>query len=126
VSETLPAGLRILLADDEAPLRHALTRFLEKSGHSVVAVDSGTGAIAAAAEHEFDAILLDMRMPDVSGKQVFEQWRTDRPELARRVVFLTGDIVSVDLQQFLASTGRPFIAKPFELEAVLRALPMPK
>jgi two-component system NtrC family sensor kinase len=119
-------ALRILLADDEAAIRHALSRFLEKSGHSVVAVDSGSGAMAAVENDSFDAILLDMRMPDVSGKQVFEEWERAHPELARRVVFLTGDIVSTDLQQFLASTGRPFIAKPFELEAVLRVLPLPQ
>jgi two-component system NtrC family sensor kinase len=118
----LPVGLRILVADDEAPIRHALTRFLEKSGHAVVAVDSGSAAMTAARAESFDAVLLDMRMPDVSGKQVFEHWQSDQPELARRVVFLTGDIVSEDLQQFLAATGRPFIAKPFELDAVLRVL----
>jgi two-component system NtrC family sensor kinase len=120
---TLATGLRILVADDESPIRNALSRFLEKSGHSVVAVDSGGAAIAAARNEAFDAVLLDMRMPDVSGKQVFEQWQREPPALARTVVFLTGDIVSTDLQQFLASTGRPFIAKPFELEAVIRVLP---
>jgi two-component system NtrC family sensor kinase len=116
-------GLRILIADDEAPIRAALSRFLERSGHSVVAVASGSEAMAAARAEVFDAILLDMRMPDVSGKQVFESWRSEQPELATRVVFLTGDIVSKDLQQFLAGTGQPFIAKPFQLESVLQVLP---
>jgi two-component system NtrC family sensor kinase len=123
---TLTAGLRILVADDESSIRNALTRFLEKTGHSVVSVDSGGSAIAAARREQFDAVLLDMRMPDVSGKQVFEHWQSEQPALARRVFFLTGDIVSTDLQQFLASTGRPFIAKPFELEAVLRVLDLPR
>ncbi|HKW12393.1 MAG TPA: PAS domain S-box protein [Gemmatimonadaceae bacterium] len=119
---TLPEGLRILVADDEAPIRLALTRFLEKAGHLVVAVDSGGGALAAARDKTFDAVLLDMRMPDISGKSVFEQWQTERPELARRVVFLTGDIVSADLQQFFASTGQTFLAKPFDLDIVLQLL----
>jgi CheY-like chemotaxis protein len=118
----LSEGLRVLVADDELSIRQALCRFLEREGHVVVAADSGRGAITAARTDQFDVILLDMRMPDVSGKDVFEQWRNERPELARRVVFLTGDIVSTDLQQFLASTGRPFIAKPFDLEEVLRVL----
>lgn len=122
----VPGGLRILIADDEAPIRYALTRFLERAGHVVAAVASGTEAMAAAEAQLFDAILLDMRMPDVSGKQVFEQWQATQPELAQRVVFLTGDIVSTDLQQFLAGTGQSYIAKPFELEAVLRVLPQPR
>ena len=115
-------GLRILVADDEAPIRQALSRFLEKSGHSVVAVDSGSSALAAVGHHVFDAIFLDIRMPDISGQDVFQRWQTERPELARRVVFLTGDIVSRDLQQFLSGTGRPFIAKPFDLDVVLQFL----
>lgn len=118
----LTEGLRILVADDEAAIREALSRFLERSGHHVVAVDSGSGALAAARDQIFDAVLLDMRMPDLSGKNVFEQWLSERPELARRVVFLTGDIVSADLQQFLAGTGQPFIAKPFDLDVVLQVL----
>jgi two-component system, NtrC family, sensor kinase len=115
-------GLRILVADDEAPIREALSRFLEKSGHVVVAVDSGSSALAAARDQVFDAIFLDIRMPDVSGKTVFEQWRKERPELARRVVFITGDIVGADLQQFLSGTGQPLIAKPFDLNTVLQVL----
>lgn len=118
----LVEGLHILVVDDEPSIRQALCRFLERDGHNVVAADSGSGAIAAARTESFDAILLDMRMPDMSGKEVWEQWRQERPELARRVVFLTGDIVSPDLQQFLASTGRPFMAKPFGLDDVVRVL----
>jgi two-component system NtrC family sensor kinase len=126
-TEPLPiaaASLNVLIADDEAPIRHALTRYLERKGHAVVAVASGSEAIAAASNALFDAVLLDMRMPDISGKQVFERWLEDQPELARRVVFLTGDIVSADLQQFLAGTARPFVAKPFDLDAVLQLLPL--
>ncbi len=115
-------SLSILLADDEAPIREALSRFLEKAGHTVVTVNSGTGALAAASKQPFDTIFLDIRMPDISGKNVFEQWQKEQPRLARKVVFLTGDIVSADLQAFLSSTGRPFIAKPFDLDAVLQFL----
>jgi two-component system NtrC family sensor kinase len=122
-TELEPAkGLRILVADDEAPIRQALSRFLEKSGHVVVAVDSGTAALSAARAREFDAIFLDIRMPDISGKNVFEQWKKEQPELARRVVFITGDILGADLQQFLSGTGQPFLAKPFDLDVVLQIL----
>ncbi|MGH7605152.1 MAG: PAS domain S-box protein [Gemmatimonadaceae bacterium] len=119
---TLRHGLRILVADDEAPIRAALSRFLEKSGHVVVAVDSGSGALAAVRDAAFDNIFLDIRMPDISGQTVFEEWQRDRPDLARRVVFLTGDIVGADLQRFLSGTGQPFIAKPFDLDVVLDTL----
>jgi CheY-like chemotaxis protein len=117
-----PRGLRILVADDERPIREALSRFLEKSGHVVVAVDSGSRALAAVRDQVFDTIFLDIRMPDISGQNVFEQWQSERPELARRVVFITGDIVGADLQRFLSGTGQPFVAKPFDLDVVLQFL----
>lgn len=117
-----PQGLKILVADDEAPIREALSRFLERSGHVVVAVDSGNSALAAVRDQVFDTIFLDIRMPDISGQNVFEQWQDERPELARRVVFLSGDIVGADLQRFLSGTGQPFIAKPFDLDVVLQVL----
>ena len=88
----------------------------------MLAVDSGSGALAAVRDHVFDTIFLDIRMPDISGKSVFEQWQREQPELARRVVFLSGDIVGADLQKFLSGTGRPFIAKPFDLDVVLQVL----
>jgi two-component system NtrC family sensor kinase len=120
-----PDSLRILVADDEEPLRLALERFLSSQGHSVVVVGSGSETIWRAEGDEiFDVILLDLRMPDVSGQQVFERWRAERPALVDRVVFITGDIVSADLQSFLRNTGRPFIAKPFEFASIVGVLPL--
>jgi len=117
-------SLRVLVVDDEEPIRMALERFLTTAGHHVVTVASGSEAIwRGEGDEVFDAVLLDMRMPDVSGQQIFQRWSADRPDLAERVVFLTGDIVSADLQQFLTSTGRPFLPKPFEFDAVVQALP---
>jgi two-component system NtrC family sensor kinase len=117
-------SLRILVADDEESLRVALERFLSSEGHSVVAVGSGSEAIWRAEGDElFDVLLIDLRMPDVSGQQLFERWRRERRELSDRVVFITGDIVSADLQVFLHATGRPYISKPFEFTAIVDVLP---
>ena len=90
----------------------------------MVAVSSGSEAIwRAEGDEDFDIVLLDLRMPDVSGQQVFERWRRERHELSDRVVFITGDIVSPELQAFLLGSGRPYIAKPFEFTAVVDILP---
>jgi two-component system NtrC family sensor kinase len=119
---SLAKNLHILVADDEAAIREALARFLEKAGHTVVMVDSGSKALEVGRDGMFDTIFLDIRMPDISGQTVFRQWESKRPDLAERVVFLTGDIVSEDLFQFLTGTGRPFVAKPFDLDVILQAL----
>jgi two-component system NtrC family sensor kinase len=125
--QLVKAGLRVLVADDEEPIRQAIEQFLRAQGHTVVTVSSGNEAIwRAEGDEEFDTIVLDMRMPDLSGRQIFEQWRQNRPDLSDRVVFLTGDIVSPDLQTFLAGTQRPFLAKPFDFADVIASLGAPK
>lgn len=119
-----PESLSILVADDEEALRTALDRYLLSEGHAVVAVGSGSEAIwRGEGDEHFDVVLLDLRMPDVSGEDVFERWRRERPDLSERVVFITGDIVSADLQGFLRGSGRPYIAKPFEFSSILEVLP---
>ena len=116
-------GLRILVADDEAPIRLALERYFMLGGNRVVTTGSGTDVMHRAAEEKFDAIILDIRMPDMSGQEIFERWRDLRPDLADKVIFLTGDIVSNDLRRFLKSSGRPFLSKPFNFEDIEKALP---
>ncbi len=117
------AGLRVLVADDEVGIRLALERFLALGGHTVVTTGSGTDALRLTAEQPFDVIFLDLRMPDMSGQQVFELWLADRPDIADRVTFITGDIVSDDLRHFLSASGRPYLSKPFDLDSVLQLLP---
>ncbi len=116
-------GLRILVADDEAPIRLALERYFLLGGHRVVTTAGGSGALQLAGDEKFDAIILDIRMPDISGQEIFERWQRTRPDLASLVIFLTGDIVSTDLRRFLKSSGRPFLSKPFNFEDIAKALP---
>ena len=119
-------GLRILVVDDEEPIRIALRRYLKGAGHEVAAAASGNHALALVARETFDAIVLDIRMPDMSGQQLFEQLSEEKPDLAERVIFISGDTVSTDLHRFLRRTGRPFIAKPFDFTAIAEALPETK
>jgi two-component system NtrC family sensor kinase len=123
-TEAPRAGLRVLVADDEASLREALGLWLRSQGHEVAVAASGAEALDLAGRGVFDALLLDLRMPDVSGQQVWERLRGLQSPLADRIIFITGDTVSAELRDFLGSTGRPFVAKPFdfdELSAVLAA-----
>ncbi len=71
-------------------------------------------------------ILFDIRMPDVSGKALFDGWRRTRTGLSERVVFLTGVIVSPDPQSVLAGTGRPYLSEPFDFADLLAALGAPR
>jgi CheY-like chemotaxis protein len=71
---------------------------------------------------QFDLVISDFRMPGMNGAEFHQTLANMNPELARRVIFLTGDVVNEQTQKYLASTGNPRLDKPFQLarlEAVI-------
>jgi two-component system NtrC family sensor kinase len=120
-----PVGdsLHILVVDDEASVRVALQRYLAARGHDVETTASGQDALGLLRAGEYDAVIVDMRMPDLSGEQLFEQLRSADREHAERVIFTTGDLVSEQMRRFLDGSGRPCVPKPFEFSSFDQVLP---
>ena len=113
-----------LLVDDEAIIRRALRRFFERNGWAVDEAADGASALAlllgpgAAA---YDVILSDLRMPGMSGEELYDRVAAERPAQATRVVVTTGDSFTPEATRFLQRTGCAVLNKPFEL-AELRAV----
>ena len=120
-----PVGdsLHILVVDDEASVRVALQRYLAARGHDVETTASGQDALGLLRGGAYDAVIVDMRMPDLSGEQLFEQLRSADREHAERVIFTTGDLVSEQMRRFLDGSGRPCVPKPFEFSSFDQVLP---
>ncbi|HET8712700.1 MAG TPA: PAS domain S-box protein [Gemmatimonadales bacterium] len=115
--------LRVLVVDDEASVRVSLQRYLSGKGHEVETTASGEDALSRLKASKYDAVILDMRMPDLSGEQLFERLRSNDPSHAERVIFTTGDLVNEQMRRFLDGTGRPYVPKPFEFSSFDQALP---
>jgi PAS domain S-box-containing protein len=115
--------LHVLVVDDEASVRVALQRYLSGQGHEVETTASGKEALARMREDAFDAVIIDMRMPDLSGEQLFGELKARDPSYVDRVIFTTGQLVDDSVRGFLASTGRPCVPKPFEFAAFDQVLP---
>ena len=115
--------LRVLVVDDEASVRVSLQRYLSGRGHDVETTHSGLDAVGRLRAVAYDAVIVDMRMPDLSGEQLFEELRARDPAHAERVIFTTGDLVSEQMQRFLDASGRPCVMKPFEFSSFDRVLP---
>ena len=113
---------RVLVVDDEPSIRGAVTKFLRSHGHAVDTVGSGKEALALVAQRRYDAILLDLRMPDMPGDVLYAELHDRAPAAAERVVFLTGDTQSESARGFLESTGRPTVSKPFLLDDLAAVL----
>jgi signal transduction histidine kinase/CheY-like chemotaxis protein len=115
---------RILILDDDRPVAAALA--LELEDHDVVVAESGREALEILRhDQDFDVILCDLMMPEVSGMDVYESLRLLSPTLQGRVVLMTGGAFTARARQFLATVDAMMIEKPFhpgQLHAVVHAL----
>lgn len=112
--------LRVLVVDDEAAIRAMLRRSLNRRGHAVTEAMEGEEALRLILDPgaPFDVIVSDLRMPGLGGDQLLARLRESRPEMAGRVVFITGDPASAEHGGIDADV--PLLMKPFRLEDVAR------
>src|SRR5205085_4024588 len=87
-----PEPHTVLLVDDDDDVADTLRNMLEREGLAVHRVASGSDALTTLAQNDYDAIFLDVRLPDLSGPEVYARLAEQRPELARRVAFVTGGL----------------------------------
>jgi CheY-like chemotaxis protein len=108
-------GRRVLVVDDEPALRAAISTFFRSLGHTVDVAATGRDGVALASRSTYDAMLLDLRLPDMTGDEVLAELEAGAGA-PRRVVFVTGDTQSDAARSTLGATGRPIISKPFLLD----------
>jgi len=127
-AETAPAALpdsrplHILVVDDEPHILHYMRATLESWGHTVEVASDGTYALERALAGAFDVIICDLRMPHLSGRDMYMKLARQDPRVAERIIFATGDTVRGDTLQFLDGLGRPYLHKPFTLAELRAAL----
>ena len=114
--------LHILVVDDEPHILHYMRATLESWGHSVEVASDGTYALERALAGPFDVIICDLRMPHLSGRDMYMKLARQDPRVAERIIFATGDTVRGDTLQFLDGLGRPYLHKPFTLAELRAAL----
>jgi len=113
--------LRVLVIDDEPKLRESL-RMLLRDFHDVDDTDGGDHVLAMLRERDYDAVLCDLMMPRMNGRELYERIRECHPGLERRIVFVTGGAFIASLATFLESVDNPKLLKPYSLVEVLAAL----
>jgi two-component system NtrC family sensor kinase len=120
--ENLIRGKKILVVDDE---KYILDFFIEVFQPLPVEVDTardGRAAMAKLQEHDYDLIVSDFKMPQMSGRELFHWIQEERPHLASRMVFVTGDTVSTETRSFFENNSSRYLAKPFKIEEVKEVL----
>lgn len=113
------AARRILVIDDEATVVSLLDRLLTGRGYQVDTCLDGS-AVAKLLHHgDYDLIISDIRMPEFGGAQVYAEVTRRSPEMRRRILFISGDTLSLSTREFLAASGCPFLEKPFDVNELL-------
>ncbi len=109
---------RILVVDDEPLVGRTFERLLGTE-HLVTCCEDGQRALELLSRrNDFDLLFVDVVMPGVDGISLYRELRARQPELARRVVFITGGAFAEGAAAFLEETEQPVLYKPFELRTV--------
>jgi len=114
------AGVRVLIVDDEAAIRRPMAKFLTRRGAQVLEAGDGGEALALLEHESVDVILADLRMPRMSGTELFSTLEVQRPELAGRVVFLSGDVSQLAEPGNTPVPRERVLVKPVELSELER------
>lgn len=111
-------GKRILVIDDEQLLLDLLTHLLSMIGYEVEQALDSREASGKLKDQQYDAIFLDMKMPLMDGKEFYLKIRERFPLLAKRIVFITGDVANQQTISFIHETGNLHLSKPFTIKEV--------
>ena len=123
-SEEHPASAgvsgRILVVEDEPHIANLLSEALAIRGHKAFCALTVEDALEAIPEQEFDAIVTDVRMPGEKDGEWFYRWlEANRPDLATKVAFVSGEMLSDRVRTLVAESGRPVLPKPFAIPEFL-------
>jgi PAS domain S-box-containing protein len=111
---------RVLIIDDEPAIGRVMCRVLQKEHDVFVLTDARDALPRIAAGERFNVVLCDLMMPGITGMDFFDALRESAPEVARRVVFVTGGAFTVRAEEFLRVTTNATVAKPVDPTALRR------
>jgi len=110
----------ILLIEDEPAVTAFLRAALERHGYAVVPAASGEEGLKKLMQGDFGGVISDIRMPgSVNGAEVHAWIRTNRPEMERRMILISGDTANSKTQALLEQSGVPCIEKPFRVQNLI-------
>ncbi len=113
--------LTVLVVDDEHAICRALSLAFTHAGCNALSAESGEAALALLAQQRVDALVLDLRIPDMRGDALLHLAAAMQPHLRHQTLFVTGDW---DLRALalIGACGAPLVKKPFQLVDVIESV----
>ena len=122
--DATPRSRTALVVDDEESNAALVRRVLASAGYSVESTTLSRRALVMIERTAYDAVIADVKMPELSGQELYGRVCQMRPEMARRFIFITGEIDGDDTREFLEQTHCSYFMKPFNLERLTAAVDM--
>jgi len=117
-----PRRRKALVVDDEESNAALVRRVLAAAGYDVESTTLSRRALVMIERTAYDCVIADVKMPELSGQELYSRVCTIRPEMARRFIFITGDIDGEDTREFLDQSRCSYFMKPFNLERLTAAV----
>jgi len=112
----------ILVIDDDESVRDLCGEILTEHNYRATLAASGSEGIYQLRKHHFDAVVCEVKMPGLGGREVFDYVVKDVPEMQNKIIFITGDILGESTQHFLDRTGNRYLFKPMDADEFLTYL----
>jgi PAS domain S-box-containing protein len=107
---------KVLVVDDEPTVREYLSQVLTEWGHQVDVAEDGHEALDMIRGSNYDAVLVDIKMPSMSGIELYRRLKKiDGETLAAKVIFVTGDVLEQETNAFISQSKIPLVTKPINL-----------
>ena len=119
-----PRPRKALVVDDEESNAALVRRVLAGAGYDVDSTTLSRRALVMIERMAYDVVIADVKMPELSGQELYSRVCQIRPEMARRFIFITGDIDGEDTHQFLEQSRCSYVMKPFNLDRLTAAVDM--
>ena len=116
------SGKSIMVIDDEVTITELIDDYLGRFGAKVEFFHSGAEAFERLCAKSYDAVVCDQRMRGVNGQSLYRMVESVNPDLARRFIFVTGDVLNERTRQFFEQTNAIYLRKPFRLEDLLHSV----
>jgi CheY-like chemotaxis protein len=105
---------RVLLVDDDDRVLHLLKLMLSSEGYEIEFARDGHEALEKIAQGDYAAIVCDLGMPRMDGRALYRELEQRRPDMLKRLIFVSGDEGSPEHEAFFEQTRAPLLQKPFK------------
>lgn len=106
---------RILVVENDPFILELLSDLLPRLGYGVDRAASAAAAMEKLGSESFDAVLLDIYLTDMDGRELYQKVSERSPQLAGRIIFMTGDLGNPKTASFIQATGNLSLEKPFTI-----------